>query len=657
MITTQSVQAAESASVVTRRSDASLVTSVDQTSAGMPFYAALRLRLAPGWHTYWQNPGDAGVAPQLTLDLSPGTTAGPLLWPVPQRIAEGSLTTYAYTGEVLLPFTVAPGSAPTSIHAHADWLVCKDVCVPEQADFALELPAGSGAPSAESAAIEQAVSSIPKPAPFHTEVSKAGVLSSVGEKASAAIRAAQFFPLEPGTTEKLQPRILDADNTGLRIQLDPVGSAGHPPAGVLVLTAANGTVSSYEIAPGLSVLQSATSVLPALLLAALAGGLLLNLMPCVFPILAMKAIALARLSGADRRRTRAEAVSYSAGVVTTFLALGAGSVALRSAGWQTDWGLQFQSPIFVTAVMWLLLAIGLSLSGVFTLGESLMGRGSTLSRTGGHLGTYLTGMLAVVVASPCTAPFMGTALAGTLLLPAPAALSVFAALGFGLASPYLILAAFPRLVSGLPRPGPWMQTLQQLLAFPMYAAAVWLLWVVSQQTGSSGVLAAGGGCVLVGLAGWALGAAQHTGGKGRLAARTCMVTVAGLLVGLLAVSHPGSARSDTIEPFTTARLDELRRDKQMVFVNMTASWCLSCLVNEEITLSRPAVQAAFKQSHTVYLKGDWTSQNPAISAFLREMGQDGVPLYVFFAPGRPPKILPQVLSEDLILRTLSDAPT
>ena len=312
-----------------------------------------------------------------------------------------------------------------------------------------------------------------------------------------------------------------AQNGTLKLKLDPVSPKDAPPdsSGVIALTTASGSTAAYTIAPTLVAAAQPTPLIGPLLLLAGAGGLLLNLMPCVFPILAMKAMALTRLSGAETRRVRSEAASYCAGVILAFVALGAGLAALREAGQVAGWGFQFQSPIFVIAIAWLLFAIGLSLSGVFSVGTSLMGRGHALTSKGGHLGSALTGALAVVVATPCTAPFMGTAIAGALALPTAAGLAVFGALGAGLALPYALIALIPRLTRVLPRPGLWMVTLQQLLAFPMYAAAVWLIWVVSQQAGPAGVVTAGSGLVAVGFAAWAWGfAARRHGWSGLLAA-------------------------------------------------------------------------------------------------------------------------------------------
>ncbi|MBO0711999.1 MAG: thioredoxin family protein, partial [Acetobacteraceae bacterium] len=391
---------------------------------------------------------------------------------------------------------------------------------------------------------------------------------------------------------------------------------------------------------------------------ALAGGLILNLMPCVFPVLAMKAVSLA--SGAQRGAVRAHAVSYSAGVVLAFAGLGGALLALRALGAASGWGFQFQSPVFVTFMAWLLFAIGLNLSGVFEFGGWFMGRGSALAAQSGHAGSFFTGLLAVVVATPCTAPFMGAAIAAALTAPPATALAVFLAMGMGLAAPTLLLAATPGLARLAPRPGRWMFLLRQALAFPMYAAAAWLVWVLSEEAGSPGVLAALAGLVLIGFAAWAYGAShlRHGAGAwiGRTLALAACLAAAVLLngVGALQETPPARAAQTGAEPFSLARLAALRAQGRPVFVNMTAAWCVTCLLNERVAIQSEAVRDAFAQRHIAYLKGDWTRQAPEITSFLREHGRDGVPLYLYYPPGGgPPAQLPQLLTQQRLLDELA----
>ena len=637
--------ARESAPFATARDTATLITDTDAIAPGTPFHAALRLVLAPGWHTYWKNPGDAGLPPELTLDLP----AGPIAWPAPQRVAESSLTTFAYTGDLVLPVTVTPGPGPQSLRAHADWLVCSNICVPEEADFALDLPAGTPAPSAQAPLFAAAAARSPVSSPYPAHVAPDGTLSLSG--LGQAVRQARFFPDVPGVIEAGAAQVLTASGDGFSLALHP--AAGFHPgdglAGLLVLQDVRGAETYLSVSATPGPLMMAGPPVVRMLLLALAGGLILNLMPCVFPVLAMKALAVARLSGEARSSIRAHAGSYAAGVVLAFVALGGMLLVLRGAGQAAGWGFQFQSPMFVAVMAWLLFAVGLNLSGVFAVGGRWAGAGQSLAGRNGHCGSFGTGLLAVLVATPCTAPFMGAAIAGALAAPAAVTLLVFATMGLGLALPYAALAAIPASARLLPRPGAWMDVLKQVLAFPMYGAAVWLVWVVSQEAGPGGVLAVLAGMLAVGFAGWAWGRSQNAGGHwlGRGAAVAGIVSAAVILPWIAAA--PAAMAEAGVESFSADRLAELRRDGRPVFVNMTAAWCVSCLVNERIALSPKPVQDAFKRNGVAYLRGDWTRQDPAISAFLRDHGREGVPLYIYYAPGKPPAVLPQILTEQAVL--------
>jgi thiol:disulfide interchange protein DsbD len=382
------------------------------------------------------------------------------------------------------------------------------------------------------------------------------------------------------------------------------------------------------------------------------GGLILNLMPCVFPILAMKAVGFA--AGLARGKARAHAISYTFGVVATFVCVAVALLVARSAGTAAGWGFQFASPIFVTAMAWLLFAVGLNLSGVFRVGGGFAGAGNSLAANDGHWGSFFTGTLAVLVATPCTAPFMAVAIASGLAAPPAVTVLIFFVMGLGLASPYLALSAIPRLGEIMPRPGPWMEILRQLLAFPMYGAAVWLLWVMSQEAGSPGVLATATGFVLLGFAAWSLGVTQDSEKRGRLlgwagAGLATSLALAALVgIGTAPAAAPVAERDS--EAFTPARLASLRAEGRPVFVNLTAAWCVTCLVNERVAISNDTVQRAFAANHVAYLKGDWTRQDPAITEFLREQGRDGVPLYLYYGPhAATAEVLPQILTETTVL--------
>jgi thiol:disulfide interchange protein/DsbC/DsbD-like thiol-disulfide interchange protein len=651
MIAAAPAHALESAPVSSKRAAATLVTDTDAMQPGKPFRAGLRLRLADGWHTYWKNPGDAGVPPELTIE---GASQSPIDWPTPRRVAEGSLMTYSYIGEVLLPVTVT--AATGSIKAHAQWLVCKDICVPEEGDFSLVLPVGTPGPSAQAALFAAHDRAVPRASPWTAHLSPGGILFVQGpELTTNTVMDAWFIPDLPGQIQDDAAQPLSARAGGFTLALTPAKGfdAASGLSGVLSVRDRSGLQTDVVVSamPGPAP-DTAPPPLGQILVFAFVGGLILNLMPCVFPILAMKAVALAAHAG----RGHAHAVSYTAGVLVTFVALAVALLATRAAGTAAGWGFQFSSPVFVAGMAWLLFAVGLNLSGVFEVGGGLAGAGGGLAGRQGVTGSFFTGLLAVLVATPCTAPFMGVAVAAGLAAPPAVTVLVFAVMGLGLAAPYVALASMPGLVRVMPKPGRWMETLKQALAFPMYAAAAWLVWVISQEAGPSGVLGAAAGLVLVGFAAWVFGVTQASAVQSRRfgqAMATIAVLAALAVLSGITAAPVGAATESVAEPYTPERLAALRAEGRPVFVNMTAAWCVTCLLNERVAISTDAVRAAFAAGGVAYLKGDWTRQDPAITTFLRQNGRDGVPLYVFFPAGaRQPEMLPQILTESEVLRLL-----
>jgi thiol:disulfide interchange protein len=656
--------AAESGPVSSERATVSLVSDTDRVAPGAPFRIGLRFRLAPGWHTYWKNPGDAGVAAELDLTLPQGTTAGPIVWPTPERVNEEPVATYAYNGNLLLPVTVTPArdGGPVAIEAEARWLVCKEICVPEQGKFRLNLPAGANAPSAEAALFAEADRRTPRPSPWHASIAPDGTLRVEGAELSRdSVADAWFMPAEAGVIDHGAPQALTvrAGQFTLALKPDRDFKANAPLAGVLVVRDRSGQQIDVDLsaAPG-GAPATPVAPLPRLLGLALLGGLILNLMPCVFPVLAMKAVALA--GSAARGEVRAHALSYAAGVMTTFAGLGAVLLAARAGGSAAGWGFQFQSPVFVAAMAWLIFAVGLNLSGVFQVGGRVSGAGQRLAARGGHLGSFFTGLLAVLVATPCTAPFMGAAIAGALAAPPSVTILVFLAMGLGLAGPYVALAALPGLARLAPRPGRWMDILRQALAFPMYGAAVWLVWVMAQEAGPTGVLATAIGILLIGFAAWTLGLTQDSASRGarRLGQSltfAALLAAAAVASDIAATPPAATAPAETgVEAFTSDRLATLRAAGKPVFVNMTAAWCVTCLVNERVAIGTETVRTAFAEQGITYLKGDWTRQDQAITDFLRAHGRDGVPLYVFYPTGNGASVvLPQILTGGAILAAIN----
>ena len=650
---------------VTPRATVNLLSEVAAVAPGQPFRVALDQLLARGWHTYWTNPGDAGQPPEITFELPDGAAAGPLQFPAPQRIPFGPLVNFGYENSATFlasitpPAALRPGDRFTVI-GHATWLVCEQVCIPEEARFEITLPVEATARLAPALAgrFDAAEAALPRENPFAAELGFSGTQGALRLSGAAlapgTVREAFYFPAAEGVLDNAAPQPLTMTDGALRLGL--TRAQGPLPArleGVVAITDSQGVRSAYIVSaePGAVPPGGAGLALWQALLFAALGGLILNLMPCVFPILAMKAMALARLTGAARGTVRAHAASYTAGVVLGFLAIGGALLALRLTGSAVGWGFQFTSPVLVALMAWLMLAVALNLSGVFAVGGPVSA-GSGLAARGGHAGSFFTGALAVLVATPCTAPFMAAALGAAVLLPPLEMLAVFAAMGLGMAAPYALLGLAPGLAGLLPRPGAWMERLKQALAFPMYAAAAWLVWVVAQLAGMDGLGWVLAGCVLVGFAAWVLGQGARWG-----RAVAVVATLGALaLLPQLGASSPAIAAASGHEAWSASRVAALRAEGRPVFVNLTAAWCISCKVNERVALDTTAVRDAFERGRVALLVGDWTRGDAAITALLRENARDGVPLYLLYpAGGGAPVILPQILTEGIVLRALAAA--
>jgi len=653
----------------TEQVEVQLLSSQSNVQPGQRFSVGLRQRIAPHWHTYWLNPGDSGQATSIEWNLPAGATAGAIEWPAPSRQALGPITNYGYEGEVLLlaqltvPADAQPGSRFAATAA-VTWLVCKDVCIPQQAELGLDLPVAAAAvASADAAVLAQARAQLPGSSPWPVQLAAATQGLTLSWPANAGVSEATeawFFAETWGAVAHSAPQPLAREGELWSLQLprgDTPLAAGKTLAGVLVLKGADGARAYQVTAPVPGAVLAAPPArdlgLLAALALALAGGLVLNLMPCVFPVLSIKALSLLGAASDSAAVTRRHGLAYTAGVLASFAALAGLLVVLRAAGGEVGWGFQFQSPLFVLAVAYLLFAVGLSLSGLLDVGASVAGLGSGLAEKPGYAGSFFTGVLASVVATPCTAPFMGAALAFALSQPAPALMAVFLSLGMGLALPYLLLSWWPALQRWLPRPGAWMDTLKQALAFPMYAAAVWLVWVLAQQTGPMGVLLALSGLLLIAFAAWL----RRSLSAGLLGNALAVLLLGAALAGgwyLPAPEAVQQVKSDH-EPYTPERLQALRAEGRPVFINLTAAWCISCLVNERVALSRPEVGAAFESAGVTYLKGDWTRQDPQISALLAEYGRTGVPLYLYFPAGKESAavVLPQLLTPGIVIDALA----
>jgi thiol:disulfide interchange protein/DsbC/DsbD-like thiol-disulfide interchange protein len=689
LVSADSVRAA-SAPVRTDHLQSRLVADTTAIVPGRPFTLGLLLEHDPHWHTYWRNPGDSGLPTELVLTLPSGVVASPIAWPHPQRFDVAGIPNFAYDGRRLLPVTITVpadyAAATLPVRAKANWLVCEEECIPGKAEYAFDLPvADTAAADARWAADFQAAQDDqPRASSASLVVAEAGdaiTLALDGLDAAATPAQWQWFP---ETTDVLAngPRpewkrvgegwqarwpkseYFTALPEGIALVAVDGGSGA---AWRFVATGARGASTSAANAATLTPLAAGAvdplGLLPALLFAFL-GGLILNLMPCVFPVLSIKAMG-ALDAADDRAELRRHGVWYAVGVVATFLLLAGVLLALRAGGEQLGWGFQLQEPRFVAGIALLLFAMGLSFSGVWEFGGRLAGAGQKLTEGQGVRASFFTGALAVVVASPCAAPFMGAAIGWALAQPALATLAVFVALGLGLAAPMLLLGFVPAIARALPRPGPWLQGFRQLLAFPLYLTVVWLLWVYGEQTSPLAMAWLLAALTALAFALWLFGRRPAMRGAGRRAMAAVVSAVALILALALPLSSPArvaapaadTMQADGAEPWSEARLAELRAADQPVLVNMTAAWCLSCLANERVALSSDTVREALAARGVAYLKGDWTRQDAAITRYLQRYGRNGVPLYVLYPPGGgAPSVLPQLLTADGVADAIRSMP-
>jgi thiol:disulfide interchange protein len=630
----------------------------------------LHFTLDKGWHVYWLNAGDSGEPPSIHWTLPEGITAGAMQFPAPRRLPLGPLMDFGYEDEVLFPMTLStassvqvPSTAPLS--AHVNWLVCREVCIPGKADLALPLQvAATQGPvdPARQALFTRFRDRLPKPLP----ASAKAVFGNTPDGFALALTGqsttgAQFFPLDQNQIANASPQPVSKVDNGVEISLKKDESFKTPLSqldGVLVL--ADGTAYEIHAAPGALPAAAATgaSALKLLRFIALAfiGGVILNMMPCVFPVLFIKGLSLVESSRHTHSKIRAHGLVYTLGILVSFWAVVALLLGLRAGGRQLGWGFQFQSPGFVAVMALLLFFLGLSLAGMFEIGLTVTNTGSGLAAKQGYAGSFFTGVLAMVVATPCTAPFMGAAVGFALAQSAAVAFAVFTALALGLAAPYLLLTLNPGWMQYLPRPGAWMEVLKQGTSVFIFGTVIWLVWLFASSAGVDALTALLAAFLLLAIAGWILGRWPARRVASVFAVSVIVLAVATPLYALwkfpAADDKSERASASGWEPYNRAAIEQYRSQGKPVFVDFTARWCLSCQVNERVVLNRADVRRGLKDSGIVLVRADWTKHDETIASALGELGRSGVPTYVVYRPGKSPLLLPEVLTPGIVLDAL-----
>lgn len=682
--------------------------------------AGLYFKLEPGWHVYWKNPGDAGEPPHVKWTLPKGIMAGLLQFPIPKRLPLGPLMDFGYEDEVLFPIqlNVAAGASagPATLHAKVDWLVCRGSCIPEKAE--LDLTRSIGPVNAGNTPIQpdqdiwaRLANKLPQALPANLKI---GFLPAAGGFRLTVVTGqreaeGEFFPAEPDILSNPAPQVAKPTANGITLDLKkdeslaanpkqlqgllqlsggrayelialagpptvakapaiPAPTTGSEAAAAVASSSPSGASAATQVTPTAPAEPSGPGLLQAAGLAFL-GGLILNLMPCVFPVLFIKGLSLVQSGGEERHKLRTHGFVYAAGILVSFWVLVALLLGLRSAGSHLGWGFQFQSPVFLSLMAALLFFLGLSLAGQFEIGLTLTSAGGSLAQKQGYTGSFFTGVLAVIVATPCTAPFMGVALGYALSQTAIVTFGIFTALALGLAAPYVALTLQPAWTSILPRPGAWMEVLKQAVSIPIFATVIWLAWVLANAYGAAVLAALLASFLLLAIAGWFLG---------RWPAKGWATTVAGLIV-IVAVAlmsfnahlteaqvvpgfangpdKPLTMRLDVgsgWQPWSAQAVAHYQSQGRPVFVDFTASWCLSCQVNERIAFSAPEVQKAFADSNVVLMRADWTRYDDSITQTLTSLGRSGVPTYVLYVPGqKSPRILPEVLTPGIVTNAIS----
>ena len=680
-----------SSNVNTPHLTATLTSEVSSVVPGEEVWIGLHQDIIENWHTYWRNPGDSGLATRIEWQSKPRYDISDIYWPTPTALPFGPLVNYGYEGEVLLPVRlkvpddVRPGEILT-LAAKASWLVCEEICIPENGHFTLNLPVSpAGTPKLDRKTgwaqdFDDTLAALPGPLPGEADYQlsrNSFRLNLMNMPLAFEASSYRFFPSEGGllnhaAVQRLsQTTSTDSRNLSLTVgRLDDLADfKGQTITGVLTAETAEGEREAYRITarPGAPLLVAETAFEPDMtllqaLIGALIGGLLLNLMPCVFPVLSMKALHIARLAEETPQSIRINGLAYAGGVLASFAALAGTLILFKQIGMEIGWGFQLQNPVFVALLIYVFFALGLSLSGVFEIGAGIAGLGNNLTQKSGVTGAFFTGVLASIVATPCTAPLMGVALGYALTQPPFVALLIFLMLGLGLAFPFVLISFVPGLSRWLPRPGVWMQRFKQILAFPMYLSAVWLVWVLAKQSGADGVGAVLAGLVMLSFAIWLANSFRAASGFSARILPSVLFVASLMGAGYTALAIPRApiAIDENPQiaqiPFTPQSLEQARASGKPVFVEMTAAWCITCAVNKRLALDTQQTEALFRRHDVIWIQGDWTNADPQITAFMERFGRTGVPFYVYYPPSsssqNQPVFLPQILTPAIVKETI-----
>lgn len=625
--------------VDTGHAKASLITNL-QSSNQESFYVGVRLQMQDGWHTYWENPGDSGSPFEANWSTDEGVIVENVQWPTPITIPYPPLMTYGYEGDIVFPFQVfrSQETELKTISVDFNFLICADICIPESASLSLDLSSAS-----PSEILDTQINNLPTKT-INTNSSIEGDNLVISFQSTESFSNAYLFPRESGNFFYPENQLLEQiDDTNYKISIPLLDSKLSAFSGILSLDGNGFQIKEqFSSQGGISLWQA--------ILFALIGGLILNLMPCVFPVISLKVLSFVSMGGDDHTKIRNHALAFVGGVMSTFLSIATALIIIRSSGSMIGWGYQLQSPVVVGILTLIMLGIGLILLTNINIGAGLTTLGSSVQSKNSYSGSFFTGVLAVVVASPCTAPFMGAAVGYALLQPSFATLPIFLSLGLGFAGPYVVLALKPEWISSLPKPGAWMETLKQFFAFPMIATALWLMWVFMVQTSGDALIQLLILGLVLGVAIWMIATF-----KGRWKWIGLITTVILSIQIFNNLPSPISSNQNDADATNWSLVSEsnLQANNQAYLINFTAAWCITCQTNEKAALSRPSVQEYLLTQNITYIKADWTNRNEEIAAGLAKYNRSGIPLYIFWKPGMTEsKILPAVLTEDILMRNL-----